>query len=121
MFKKGFNTYKLGNLTVNIFTHDVVFIFIGRKGTYIRNIYKKDIVRYSRLFAMSLVVVLVSSLIFAVIPSSEASAGGIPGGENYEISGNGAENEADENVKVYSTNDINNILEDEKLKNDLLL
>ena len=64
MFKKGFNTYKFRNLTINIFTHDVVFIYIGKKGTYIRNIYKKDIVRYTRLAAMSLVVIIISSLIF---------------------------------------------------------
>ncbi len=119
MLKKGFNTYKFRNLTINIFTHDVVFIYIGKKGTYIRNVYKKDIVRYLRLAAMSFVVILISSLIFTVIPSSEASADIISGG--YENSTERAENEADENIRVYSTNDINNILEDEKLKNDLLL
>lgn len=120
MFKKGFNTYKIRNLTINIFTHDVVFIYIGEKGTYIRNVYKKDIVRYSRLAAMSLVVLLISSLIFTVIPSSEATADGIAG-NGYENSAGRAENEADENIRVYSANDVNNILEDEKLKNDLLL
>ncbi len=120
MFKKGFNTYKFGNLTINIFTHDVVFIYIGKKGTYIRNVYKKDIVRYSRLLAMVMVVILISSLIFTVIPSSEASADSIAG-NGYTSSGDSGENEADDNVKVYSANDINNILEDEKLKNDLLL
>ena len=118
MFKKGFSTYKIKNLTINVFTHDVVFIYIGKKGTYIKNVYKKDLLRYSRLLAMSAIVIIIASVIITVVPSYDASA---DGSGLYSENGETAENEADTNVKIYSSNDINNILEDEKLKNELLL
>src|SRR5512145_512604 len=74
MFKKGFNTYKLGRITVNIFTHDVVIVYIGKNGTYIKNIYKKDIFKYSKAAAMFMGMLITTSIIFTVIPSDEASA-----------------------------------------------
>jgi len=74
MFKKGFNTYKFGKLTINIFTHDVVIVYIGNKGTYIKNIYKKDLFRFSRALAMFMGLLVISSVIITIIPSDEATA-----------------------------------------------
>jgi len=120
MFKRGFATYKIKNLTVNIFTHEVVFIYVGKKGTYIKNIQKRRIGLYTRIFAMCIFIGITFFLIFTAVPSGEASTDKLAG-DNLSQAIAAAENEADENIKIYSSNDVNNILEDEKLKNDLLL
>jgi len=119
MFKKGFNTYKFGKLTINIFTNDVVFIYIGQKGTYIRNIYKKDIFRYSRAIAMFIGLLVITSIIITVIPSDEATADdtSIAQSDMNEVEGAGFEG----GEKVVTSSDIKNIEDDEKLKNELLL
>ena len=117
MFKKGFNTYKIGKLTINVFTNDIVLVYVSEKGTYIKNIYKKDFFRLSKAVAMTICFIAISSIIIAAIPSSEASAGS-------SIRGAFVENSDDENdttFVVYTDNDIKNIEEDEQLKNRLLL
>lgn len=117
MFKKGFNTYKIGRLTINIFTNDIVLIYIGRNGTYIKNIYKKDFSRLTKAVAMTAGFIIISSIIITAIPSSEASAGS-SGPEYAESADDDNENNG---LMVLGDYDIKNIEEDEKLKNELLL
>ncbi len=119
MFKKGFNTYKIGKLTVNVFTNDIVFIYIGKNGTYIKNIYKKDFFHLSKAVAMTVGFIIISSIIITAIPSSEASAGATSA-EYAEAVENTDENETGK-MMVLTDADIKNIEEDEKLKNELLL
>jgi len=119
MFKKGFNTYKIGKLTINVFTNDIVFIYIGKNGTYIRNIYKKDFFRLSKAVAMTAGFIVISSIIITAIPSSEASAGASTA-VNAEAADDSSESEAG-GLMVLADYDIKNIEEDEKLKNELLL
>ncbi len=119
MFKKGFNTYKIGKLTINVFTNDIVFIYIGKNGTYIRNIYKKDFFRLSKAVAMTAGFIVISSIIITAIPASEASAGSstvinAEAGDDSNENGSSA-------LMVLADYDIKNIEEDEKLKNELLL
>lgn len=118
MFKKGFNTYKIGKLTINIFTHEVVLIYIGSKGTYIRNIYKKDIFRYSRAAAMFMGLLVITSIIITVIPLDGATADDnlIAQTDMDEVEGSFEGGE-----KFIGSSDIKNIEDDEKLKNELLL
>jgi len=119
MFKQGFNTYKFGKITINIFTHDVVFVYIGKKGTYIKNIYKKDIFKYSKALAMFAGFILTTSIIVTVIPSDEAtadSAFNIDSGVYHQEL-----DESEENEKTLTDGDVKSIEDDEKLKNDLLL
>jgi len=116
MFKKGFNTYKIGKLTINVFTNDIVLVYVSKKGTYIRNIYKKDFFRISKAIAMTMCFIAISSIIITAIPSSEASAGTSVKGAYTEAAGDDANG-----FVVYTGNDIKNIEEDEKLKNQLLL
>jgi murein DD-endopeptidase MepM/ murein hydrolase activator NlpD len=118
MFKKGFSTYKIGNLTINVFTNDIVLIYIGKKGTYIKNIYKKDFFHLSKAVAMTAGFIIISSIIITAIPSSEASAGA--SGAEYAESAD-ENNENDGRMMVLADYDIKNIEEDEKLKNELLL
>lgn len=119
MFKKGFNTYKFGRITVNIFTHDVVFVYIGKKGTYIKNIYKKDILRYSKALAMFMGMLITTSIIITVIPSDEATADSAFNIDANVNNQDAVDIEGRENVPVDS--DVKNIEDDEKLKNELLL
>ncbi len=116
MFKKGFNTYKIGKLTINIFTNDIVFVYIGKNGTYIRNVYKKDFFHFSKVAAITLCILVVSTIIITAIPSKEASAGS--SGEVADSANEALEND---NLLVITNNDIKNIEDDEKLKNELLL
>jgi murein DD-endopeptidase MepM/ murein hydrolase activator NlpD len=119
MFKKGFNTYKIGRLTINVFTNDIVLIYIGKNGTHIRNIYKKDFFRISKAIAMTMCFIAITSLIIAAIPSTEATAGSSIRGTYIETA-NDDDNDTSGFV-VYTDNDIKNIEEDENLKNQLLL
>jgi len=119
MFKKGFNTYKIGKLTINVFTNDIVLIYIGKNGTYIKNIYKKDFFRLSKAVAMTVGFVIISSIIITAIPSSEASAGA-SSGDYAESADETGENDPAK-MMVLADYDIKNIEEDEKLKNELLL
>jgi len=117
--KKGFNTYKFGRITINIFTNDIVLIYIGKKGTYIKNIYKKDFLRLSKAVVMTAGFIVISSIIITAIPSTEASAG-LSTTSIAETGEEISENEAT-GLMVLTDNDIKNIEADEKLKNDLLL
>ncbi len=119
MFKKGFNTYKFWRITVNIFTHDVVVVYIGKKGTYIRNIYKKDILKYSKALAMFMGMLITTSIIITIIPSDGATADNSYGIESDVNTQEGVDNEGRE--KVVADSDVQNIEDDEKLKNELLL
>jgi len=127
MNRKGFNTYKFGRFTINIFTNEVVIIYIGKDGTYIRNFYKKHLVRLSRAIAMCITFVLVSSLIIAAFSTDEASAtGNIKNNilQLNDIEGNNvpvpADDHPEKNISAVN-DDIKDILEDEKIKNELLL
>lgn len=117
--KKGFITYKLGRITVNVFTHDVVIVYIGKKGTYIKNIYKKDILKYSKATAMFIGMLITTSIIFTVIPSDEATADSAFNVDAEVMSQDAADSDGKE--KVVTNSDVKNIEEDEKLKNELLL
>ena len=124
MNRKGFSTYKFGRFTVNIFTNEIVVIFIGKEGTYIKNFYKKHLIRISRACAMGLSVILVSSLIIAAFTSDEASADTSAIVQLNDIEGNNIpvtlEDLSEKNISQ-DDEDIDNILEDEKIKNELLL
>lgn len=124
MNRKGFSTYKFGRFTINIFTNEIVVIFIGKEGTYIKNFYKKHLIRISRACAMGLTVILASSLIIAAFSSDEASAYTSSIVQLNDIEGKNipvpAEDLSEKNISK-ENEDINNILEDEKIKNELLL
>lgn len=127
MNRKGFNTYKFGRFTINIFTNEVVIIYIGKEGTYIRNFYKKHLLRFSRAAAMGITVLAVSSLIVTAFSSDEASAtGNIKNSivQLNDIEGNNipvSDEEEQEKEITAAKDDIEEILEDEKIKNELLL
>jgi murein DD-endopeptidase MepM/ murein hydrolase activator NlpD len=127
MNRKGFNTYKFGRFTINIFTNEVVIIYIGKEGTYIRNFYKKNLIRISRAIAMGMTVILVSSLMIAAFSSYEASAtGNIKNNiiQLNDIEGNNVllpdDDEQEKSISEVK-DDIKDIIEDEKIKNELLL
>ena len=118
MSKKGFYTYKIGKLTINVFTNDIVLVYVGKKGTHIKSIYKRDFFRISKVVAMTMCFIAISSIIIAAIPSSEASAGSSIRGVSAETAN---DDDNDKNFIVYTDNDIKDIEEDEQLKNRLLL
>ena len=127
MNRKGFNTYKFGRFTINIFTNEVVIIYIGKEGTYIRNFYKKHLVRLSRAIAMGMTVILASSLMIAAFSSDEASATSNMKNnivQLNDIEGNNVPLVSDDDLEKNNStpnDDIKEILEDEKIKNELLL
>lgn len=127
MNRKGFSTYKFGRFTVNIFTNEIVIIYIGKEGTYIRNFYKKHLVSVSRACAMGATVIIISSLIIAAFSSDEASAtSNVKNNiiQLNDIEGNNvplaSEDYSEKNINNVD-DDIEGILEDEKIKNELLL
>lgn len=119
MFKKGFNTYKLGKLTINVFTNDIVLIYIGKNGTYIKNIYKKDFFRLSKAVAMTAGFVIVSTIIISAIPSGDATS--VATAADFAESSDGSKDNDSGKLMVLTDTDIKNIEADEKLKNELLL
>jgi len=121
MSKKGFYTYKIGKLTINVFTNDIVLVYVGKNGTHIKNIYKRDFFRVSKAVAMTICFIAISSIIIASIPSSEATAGSSIRVASVEAISDDANENDTAGFIVYTDNDIKDIEEDEKLKNKLLL
>ncbi|MFA5518590.1 MAG: M23 family metallopeptidase [Spirochaetota bacterium] len=127
MNRKGFSTYKFGKFTINIFTNEIVIIYIGKEGTYIRNFYKKHLLRVSRACAMGATVILFSSIMIAAFSSDEASATSSVKNniiQLNDIEGSnvplGSDDYSEKNI-THKSDNIDDIIEDEKIKNELLL
>ncbi len=151
MGSRGFRTYKFGNITINVFTHEIVVIYIGQNRTYIKNFMRSRVRFFSRL-ALSSLVVLFTAFISTSLFSEDSN--GSNGGEakvlasskdslkpTKEVKPKGdvvakvSENQllhkissekkteektVNEKISQEDRGNIARILEDEKIKNDLL-
>lgn len=116
MKKTGFKTYKFGKLTINIFTNEVVVIYIGKNRTYIKNLYRNNVNHFSKIAGITLSILLITTISVTAFSSDDKDV------SNQETINLEEMNDVKTNYdSKNSKGDIDEILEDEKLKNGLLL
>lgn len=64
MRNRGFRTYKFGNITINVFSNEVVFIYVGQGQAYIKNFMISRLKLFSKLAIASLVAIITVSIPF---------------------------------------------------------
>jgi len=115
MKRTGFKTYKFGKLTINVFTNEIVVIYIGKNKTYIKNFLRNSVHHFSKLAGISLSLLLVTTISVTAFSSDERQSGQstIDLGQMEDVK-----------VKTFTDQekgDIEGIKEDEELKNKLLM
>ncbi len=115
MKRTGFKTYKFGKLTINVFTNEIVIIYIGKRRTYIKNFLRHRVHHFSKIAAIAMSVFLVTTISVTAF-SSDDREDVVKGAINLDQ----LEDVNEKNFSAEEKGDINRIIEDEKLKNKLL-